>query len=135
MCPNFASVNLLTKDKICLRYKGISFNLLHLRHYSINSLQFACLLSILFKFASNLFLICIKFFSHYFKFVSNLLQIYFKFAANSFHINFKLVTDLLQIHLEIDFKFQKHQRKTLLPKYFSKKVTNLQPVTLWKMRL
>ena len=132
MCPNFTLVNLLTKDKICLRYKGISFNLLHFETllYKFTSI---CLLA--FKFASNLFLICIKFFSHYFKFVSNLLQICFKFAANSFHINFKLVTDLLQIHLEIDFKFQKHQRKTLLPKYFSKKVTNLQPVTLWKMRL
>ena len=65
-----------TEDSICLHYKGVCFNLFHLTHCFICSLQLAYWLSICFKFASNSFLTC-------FKVASNLFQICFKFGQKS----------------------------------------------------
>ena len=85
-----------------MNYKGIHFTSLHLTHYFINSLQFACWLSICFKFTSN---------------------------------SFTFASSLFQIYLEIHFKFQKHQRKTLLPRSLFIKFTGLQSVTLSKKEI
>ena len=89
---------LFTEDKICLNYKGIHLNLLHLTHYIINLLQFTYFTLIRFKFR-------------------------FPFTSNSFHIRFRFALDLLQNRLEIHSEFQKHQRKKFLSKSLFRKFT------------
>ena len=87
-----------------------------------------------------------------FTLTSNSLLIRFKFTLNSFHIRFKCVSDLLQIRLEIRFKFKKQlfagvwqsrcsqifckiEIKPLVAESLFSKVTGLQPAALFKKRL
>ena len=99
------------------------------KKYSLKGLCLVAfkLLQIPFEFISHFLQISFKV---TFKFVSNLLLICFTFTSNSFQTCFKLVSDLLQICLEICFKFQKYQEKTLLLKSLFSKITGLQPATL-----
>ena len=88
VCKFCFSIICFTEHKNLLSYKGICFNSLQLAQF-INLLQFACWLSIHFKFSLNTFHVC------------------FKFISDSFHIHLKFVLHSLQICLEICFKFQK----------------------------
>ena len=57
----------------------------------------------------------------------------FQFVSNLLQIRSHLLQVLFYIYLEIHFKFQKHQRKTLLPSLI--KFSGLQSVTLSKKEI